>query len=287
MPLIGANQNVFHKDNRGGFPLFEDMIEGIAEFGLDLFEFCPEYLEQTPDVLTPQVRHAARAKAERLGVKLIVHGSFSSVNITFINEHVRTEALRQLKREIQLAHDLECDVITIHPGRPSVHAGWYPASHYWDIQVAAYEELLSFAAPLGVRICTENMPHEMGTEEQLARLFADLDAAHFGLTFDFGHHNLIYSEYPLAERTNVAKSILERFTDRLWVLHIHDNLGTYDDHVAVGMGQIEYDVLIPEVLRSGVDAYWSLELDEPEHVRISRAALYVYLGSRREDVRAP
>jgi len=287
MPLIGANQNFFHKDNRGGFPLFEDMIEGIAEFGLDLFEFCPEYLEQTPDVLTSQVRRTARAKAERLGVKLIVHGSFSSVNITFMNEHVRAEALRQLKREIELAHDLECSVITIHPGRPSVHAGWYPASDCWNIRVAAYEELLAFAAPLGVRICTENLRRQVGTEEQLKRLFTDIDSPYFGLTFDFGHHNLIYGDYPLAERTSMAKSILERFTDRTWVLHIHDNLGTNDDHIAVGMGQIEYDVLMPEVLRSGMDAYWSLELDEPEHVRISRAALCEYLSSGKEDMRTP
>jgi len=281
MPRIGANQNVFHKENRGGFPCFTDMIEGIAELGLDLFEFCPEYLEQTPDVLTSQVRRDARSRAKSLGVKLIMHASFSSVNITFINEHLRAEALRQLKREIELAHDLESDVITIHPGRPSAHALWYPESRYWDAQVAAYEELLAFAAPLGVRICTENVSvREVGTEEQLTRLFTDLNSPHFGLTFDFGHHNLIYSAFSLGERTKSAKSILKQFADRIWVLHIHDNLGTRDDHIAVGMGQIEYDVLMSEVLRNKVDAFWSLELDEPEHIWISKAALSKYLDDQ-------
>lgn len=279
MPRIGTNQNVFHKENRGGFPLFEEMIEGIAELGLDLFEVCPEYLEQTPDVLTPQVRRDARLRAERLGVKLIVHASFSSVNIMFINEHIRAGALQQLKREIELAHDLESDVITIHPGKPSVHASWYPESNYWDAMIVAYKELIAFATPLGVRICAENVS-TVGTEEQLTRLFADVNSPHFGLTFDFGHHNLIYNEYALSERSKVAKSIIRRFSEKIRVLHFHDNMGVQDEHNAIGAGQIEYDVLIPEVLRSGVDAYWSMEVDEREHVRISKAALSTYLDSQ-------
>jgi sugar phosphate isomerase/epimerase len=278
---IGANQNVFHRKNRGGFLLFEDMIEGIAELGLDLFEFCPEYLEQTPDALTPPRRRNARTKAERLNIKLVVHASFSSINITFINKHVRAAALDQLKREIKLAHDLESDIITIHPGVKSAHASWYPESHYWDAQIAAYQELLAFAAPLGVRICTENInPGGVGTEEQVAQLFANLDSPHFGLTFDFGHHNLIYNKYSLGERTEAAKSILKRFADRIWMLHVHDNWGEKDDHMAIGMGQIEYDVLMPEVLRNGLDAYWSMELDEVEHVQISKAALLAYQGNQ-------
>ena len=63
------------------------------------------------------------------------------------------------------------------------------------------------------------LPGEVGTEEQLMRLFADIDSPDFGLTFDCGHHNLIYNEYPLVERTGMAKRILEQFRDRIWVLH--------------------------------------------------------------------
>ena len=118
MIYLGINQDTFHKEE-GGFPSFEEMIQGIAELGLSMFEFCPEYPEQTVDVLNSKRRQEARKIAVSLGVKLIIHASYVSVNICHMNQHVQKEAMRQLKREIQLAHDLECDAITIHPGVPA------------------------------------------------------------------------------------------------------------------------------------------------------------------------
>ncbi len=261
MALIGINQNSFHRQE-GGFPSFEDMIRGIGELGLNLFEFCPEYLEQTPDVLTPQRRREALALAKSLGIKLLVHASFASVNCCFINDHTRAESVRQLKREIELAHDLESDSITIHPGSPVGHAKWYPKAHFWDIVTKSYEELLAHAEPLGVRICTENLSKSfVGTIEHLEQLFADLDSPNFGLTFDFGHHNLIYNDQPLALRTDLMVDLLERFKERVWVLHIHDNKGMRDDHKALGWGDIDYRAGMRKVVQAGINAFWSMELD--------------------------
>lgn len=62
MIFIGINQDTFCKDG-GGFPSFEEMIRSIAELGLNLYEFCPEYVEQTPGVLTPKRRREALVKS--------------------------------------------------------------------------------------------------------------------------------------------------------------------------------------------------------------------------------
>jgi sugar phosphate isomerase/epimerase len=277
MPQIGINQDTFHIEG-GGFPSFEEMIQGIAELGLNLFEFCPEYIEQTPDALTPERRRAALALAQSLDVKLVVHASFASVNICFINDHTRAESIRQLKREIQLAHDLESDVITIHPGPPTGHFRWYAKDMFWEIMLRSYEELLSFAEPLGVRVCTENMSRRfVGMEDDLIRLLANIDSPGFGLTFDFGHHNLIYNDCPLPARTAKMKDILGHFHDRIRVLHIHDNKGTQDDHQGLGWGETDYDAAISEVLRVGIDAYWSMELAGREAAMRSKAKLSEYL----------
>ena len=276
LPLIGINQDTFHIE-AGGFPSFEEMICGIAELGLNLFEFCPEYIEQTPDALTPERRRAAMALAQSLGVKLLVHASFASVNICFINEHTRAESVRQLKREIQLAHDLESDAITIHPGPPTGHARWYAKDMAWSMMLKSYEELLAFAEPLGVCICTENMPRFVSREDDLTRLLANVDCPGFGLTFDFGHHNLIYNDLPLPDRTAKMKDILCRFHDRIRVLHLHDNKGTKDDHEGLGWGEIDYNAAVPEVLRLGINAYWSMELAGREAVAQSKAKLSEYL----------
>lgn len=273
MTRIGINQDSFYKQD-GGFPTFEDMIRGVAELGLNMYEFCPEYLEQTPDILTPQRRRDALALAQSLDVQLIVHASFASINICFINEHTRAESVRQLKREIELAHDLESDVITIHPGTPCGHFRWYPKEYFWDMLKRSYAELLEFAEPLGVRICTENIDRcFVGLDEDVARIIEDMDSVHFGLTFDFGHYNLIYNDLPLKERTARTRAALERFRDRIWVLHIHDNRGQRDDHDALGTGEIDYDVLMPEVARLGIQAHWSMELAGIDAAIVSRDRL--------------
>lgn len=273
MTRIGINQDSFCKQD-GGFPTFEDMIRGVAELGLNMYEFCPEYLEQTPDTLTPQRRRDALALAQSLDVRLIVHASFASINICFINEHTRAESISQLKREIELAHDLESDVITIHPGTPCGHFRWYPKEYFWDMLKRSYKELLQFAEPLGVRICTENIDRRfVGLDEDVARIIDDMDSDHFGLTFDFGHYNLIYNDLAPAQRTARMRAALERFRDRIWVLHIHDNRGQRDDHDALGTGEIDYDVLMPEVQRLGMQAYWSMELAGIDAAAISRDCL--------------
>jgi len=255
------------------------MLRGIPEHGLNMFEFCPEYLEQTADVLGPVRRKEALALAHSLGVKLIVHASYASVNICFMNDHTRAESIRQLKREIQLAHDLESDVITIHPGLPTGVTGFYSPEYFRDMLCRSYEELLDFAEPLGVRICAENLDTEfVGTEEHFARLFARLDCSHFGLCFDFGHHNLIYNDRALSERTEAAKRFFRRFGEKIWVLHVHDNNGLEDQHIGIGKGEIEFDVLIPDLLGLGLRPHFSMELDTFDDVRISREYLGPYLG---------
>jgi sugar phosphate isomerase/epimerase len=277
---IGVNQDVFYRKT-GGFPAFEDMIRGVADLGLNLYEFCPEYPEQTPAALTRKRRREAVALANSLDVRLIVHASFFCTNICLIHDGMRKEAVRQLKREIELAHDLESDVITIHPGPPGGHSRWYPEEDAWEMMARSYEELLKCAGPLGVRVCTENMvstafPSASGTLACIERIFAMADVPHFGLTFDFGHHNLIHKDLPIPERTEKAIEILRRFRERIWVLHIHDNKGERDDHAAVGTGQLDYDALMPEIFRLRIQAYWSMELYGWEAIDPCRRGVAAY-----------
>ena len=278
MIRLGINQDPFCKRG-GGFPAFEEMIRGVAKMELNLFEFCPEYLEQTPDALTPSRRRKALALANDLGIKLAVHASYGSLNICFINEHTRAESIRQLKREIELAHDLECDAITVHPGLPTGLRPWYSRQFFWDMMLASYEELLEFARPLGVTVCCENVdPLFVGRLEHFDTLLTHFDGSDFGITFDFGHHNLIYGDLPVPGRTNAMLDLFRRFGSRVKMLHIHDNRGQRDDHDQLGTGEIDFAAAIPGLAAGGVDAYWSMELTSKRSAVNSAAGLRELAG---------
>ena len=277
MIRLGTNQDPFCLRG-GGFPPFEEMLAGVAEMGFNLFEFCPEYLEQSPDVLTPARRRKALALAGSHGLKMAVHASYGSLNICFINEHTRAESIRQLKREIELAHDLECDAITVHPGLPTGLRPWYPRQYFWDMMLRSYEQLLEYARPKGVTICCENVdPRFVGRLEHFQSLLTHFDGPDFGITFDFGHHNLIYGDLPVQRRTDKMLELFSRFGDRVKVLHIHDNRGQRDDHDQLGTGEIDFAAAIQGLSDCGVDAYWSMELTSKRSV-VNSAATVRKLG---------
>ena len=278
MIRLGTNQDSFCRRG-GGFPPFEEMMQGVADMGLTLFEFCPEYVEQAPDLLTPGRRKEARKLADSLGLKLAIHASYGSLNICFMNRYTRAESIRQLKREIELAHDLESDIITVHPGAPMGLAPWYSVEHFWwPMMLDSYAELVRHAEPLGVRITTENINNWfVGSKESLTRLYADLDSPNFGLTFDFGHHNLIYSDLPLQQRTAAMLDIFESLGSRIWMLHVHDNNGVHDDHIGLGKGEIDFATAFPALMEHEIQAYWSMELTNRVDVNLSKARIDEFL----------
>jgi sugar phosphate isomerase/epimerase len=164
-PILGTNQDPFF-DEKSGFPDPEDTVRFIADAGLSMFELCPEYLHQSPDKLTAGRRRAVRKAAADAGVRIIIHASYCSLNFCFLNEHVRRASIEQFKREIELASDLESSFITVHPGPPFGIAEWYETEMFRKMILAGYEELLRYARPVGVTICTENIPfpHLYSTE---------------------------------------------------------------------------------------------------------------------------
>lgn len=264
--ILGTNQDPFFKGGTG-FPEAEDTVRLIADAGLGLFELCPEYLHQGPDKLTVERRRGLCKVAETAGVHIIIHASYCSLNFCFLNEHTRRESIEQFKREIELASDVESRFITIHPGPPFGIAEWYDKEMFEKMILDGYAELIRYAWPLGVTVCTENIPFpHLFSTEFMGSILAALDAENFGLTFDLGHHNLMYHDLSQDERTESMAEVLRRFSNRIKILHIHDNKGTGDDHEALGTGEIEFETVLGEARKNCPDALWSMELQQYDAV---------------------
>jgi sugar phosphate isomerase/epimerase len=88
----------------------------------------------------------------------------------------------------------------------------------------------------------------------------------FGLTFDLGHHNLMYHDLATKERMASMAEVLRRFGSRTKVLHIHDNNGTGDDHAALGTGEIDFEEVLGAAIESCPDVLWSMELQQLDAV---------------------
>jgi len=163
---------------------------------------------------------------------ITVHAPYGDLNLATLNDPIYRESVRQICTCIEHAADLT-DRVTLHPGYLSPVGKLVPKKA-WDLQKEALIRIGKVASDHGVLACVENMigireflcraPHElMGLTEGIEGI---------GMTFDFGHAHTVGKVGEFLPYISKANH-----------LHIHDNHGMSDEHLALGDGTIPWDVV--------------------------------------------
>jgi sugar phosphate isomerase/epimerase len=159
-----------------------------------------------------------------------VHAPYGDLNLATLNHPIWQESIRQICTCIEHASALT-DRVTIHPGYLSPVGKLMPQK-VWELQKDALRQIGKFAAEHSVLACLENM---IGIKEFLCRQPEELigmteGIEGIGMTFDFGHANtmgMVNDFLPFVHRANH--------------IHIHDNHGMSDEHLALGEGTINWE----------------------------------------------
>jgi sugar phosphate isomerase/epimerase len=160
---------------------------------------------------------------------------------------------RGLRGEIALAHQLGAETLVLHPAclglsSPDGHPDWP--------EIARITE---DAAKFGVRLAMENLPDSMATLDRLLeKLGDDPKATNLGICIDVGHAALSHD----AGREPI-RNYLERYIGQLVHLHLHDNLGTTDDHLVPGRGVIDWENVLGAILDAAYAGTAILEVYDP------------------------
>jgi len=158
-----------------------------------------------------------------------VHAPLSDVNIGAINPRMRAAALGEVLEALNIAHRMNIDLMTVHPGFMSPLAVLDR-----DTAVQATKESLKAidarGKDLGVQIALENMPEmPVSMAKVPEELLEFIEGTELGVCFDIGHANTV---------GNIPDflSIKERFIN----MHVHDNVGDRDRHMVIGEGNIDF-----------------------------------------------
>ena len=160
---------------------------------------------------------------------ITVHAPYGDLNLATLNDPIWRESIRQICTCIVNASALT-DRVVIHPGYLSPVGKLMPQK-VWDLQKEALRQIGKCAQEHSVLACLENM---IGVKEFLCRLPEELmgmteGIEGIGMTFDFGHANTI----------GKVNDFL-RYADKADHIHIHDNNGMSDEHLALGDGTISW-----------------------------------------------
>jgi sugar phosphate isomerase/epimerase len=192
---------------------------------------------------------------------ITVHAPYGDLNLATLNDPIWRESIRQICTCIEHASRLT-DKVVIHPGYLSPVGKLLPQK-VWDLQKEALRQIGKCAQEFSVLACLENM---IGVKEFLCRLPEELigmteGIEGIGMTFDFGHANTI----------GKVNDFL-RYAKKADHIHIHDNNGMNDEHLALGDGTIVWST----VGKTIADQYSGVVVIEGRSIGEAKKSLSVF-----------
>jgi sugar phosphate isomerase/epimerase len=186
--------------------------------------------------------------------KYTVHAPFVGVNIALPSNSLLNATLRRLKRSIVNASALDCKMWVFHPGLKTATSMFYPGMD-WTRNLDSVRLLQGFARDHGVESCIENIMEAFVIKnvDEFGKFYDEL-GEEAGLALDVGHANVV----------GQLEGFLTEFSDQIVHVHAHDNHGKSDEHLGVGYGNIDWDMVAKYLRRASFDRIVIVE--SVEHV---------------------
>ncbi|MGD8970008.1 MAG: sugar phosphate isomerase/epimerase family protein [Desulfobacterales bacterium] len=173
---------------------------------------------------------AARIKDR--GLTITLHGPFSDLSAGSIDPQIRAVTRHRFEQLLEAATLFSPKTVVCHAGYDWKRYA-YLLEEWLQKSVDMWRWLAQRLKLLGCRLMLENV-YENGPEELLP-LFEDLAPQGVGFCLDTGHQSA-FSRSSLGTWLDVLGPFLGQ-------LHLHDNHGRRDDHLAMGQGTIDFQYL--------------------------------------------
>jgi sugar phosphate isomerase/epimerase len=154
-----------------------------------------------------------------------VHAPSSEINIAAVSERIRSASVDELGDVLSICNHIDADHLVVHPGY----------SPYEQVRDRSFSSLLHSLDDLarlqeehGVRVCVENMGGWECCHFRTPAFLPELASRGLGCTLDCGHAQL---------NGNLNEFLA---AGDFCHVHLHDNGGTIDDHIACGDGTIDF-----------------------------------------------
>lgn len=204
------------------------------------------------------------------GLSITLHGPFYDMVPGGMDKKILQATRDRLSQAFDLIPLFEPKSIVCHTG--------YDKKRYHDAHDQWLETAIKTWTPLVEQLhgsqtvlALENVYEK--TPTMLVQLLSALDTDRAGFCFDPGHMNA-FSETTMG-------GWLDRLGPFLRQVHLHDNDGTWDDHLAIGTGNINFEALFTHIKKYAIQPIVTLEAHQENWVWQSLKALSESAGFRR------
>lgn len=232
-------------------------IDALAETGFRQIELTTAAPHLQSEGFGTYERHELRRTLTARGLTLTsTNPGFLDINLISPGNDFRRASVAAVRRELELAHDLEAPIVILMPGRRhALSPAPDEACRWWLDQ--AMDMLLTRAAELGVTIALETNPYGyLGDARQLSELVDHLGSPWLGIAYDVA--NTINLEDPWDGVHTAAH--------RIRIAHMSDTWRDRWAHTSPGRGEVDFE-RYAEALRAigfvGVTIFELIDLEPP------------------------
>jgi sugar phosphate isomerase/epimerase len=172
------------------------------------------------------------------GATFSIHPAAWNTNLASPVKDVRDMTLKLHKDTILFAKKIGAKQVVLHPG-----FCYSPAFEKTQAKIWAHEataELIDFSKPLDIRLAFENVGYHgksIYTFDEFCTVIDEFDDT-VGYLIDTGHANI--NGWDIA-------ALIDRAKERLYGIHIHDNMANADSHLPMFAGNIEWEKVFKEM----------------------------------------
>jgi sugar phosphate isomerase/epimerase len=174
-----------------------------------------------------------------------IHALFGDErNLGVADEAARAAGIRAHEKTLRVAADLGASNVVFHIGgaEPDVNL---------SSALRSVETLLAVAEDAGVDVAIENLPPGLlgSSPEDLVAIMEAFDSPRLGVCLDTGH----------AHMTGGCDRWLDAVGPHVSMVHLHDNMGDVDNHLAPGEGTIDWPRAQRRLRENGYSGPWVSE----------------------------
>ncbi|AEH06878.1 sugar phosphate isomerase/epimerase family protein [Methanothermococcus okinawensis] len=159
-----------------------------------------------------------------------LHCPLTDLNLSSFRDKIRKVSLDFVEDILKTADKVNANLVVLHPGYCVFK---YDYKKSLNALIQSLKDLNNIQKEYSIKITIENMPSysmfmfREPTDEIINNL-GDL-----GITFDIGHSFLNKNMGKFLDNDELIKKISH--------IHIHDNNGEFDEHLAIGKGRIDFE----------------------------------------------
>ncbi len=203
---------------------------------------------------------------ESYGLEVLLHAPATSTNFISVSNTMRKASYKELRRVLHYAERCDARVVTFHlgwnPGFITAKGFVFPRELYEKHNYKVLTtEMLEFLKDVDEGILA--LENTISMDDSLIRAVKILlEETELKLTFDVGHYNC-----------RVGHDVFLEHFDKVVNVHLHDNHGEKDEHLALGDGNVDLS-LIPK----DYDGYFTLEVRDKEAILKSKERFKILRG---------